>query len=68
MCEDLPNITNGQVVLTGRFVNAIATYSCNPGYILEGNKRRVCQRNGQWSGSVPSCRSKLASFCINYKF
>lgn len=33
----------------------MATYSCNNGYILEGENTRTCQDSGLWSGSEPSC-------------
>ena len=62
MCDNLNNITNGRVELSGNFVGAIATYFCVTGYNLVGNKQRVCQGNGQWDGVEPSCKSKLLSF------
>ena len=65
MCPILPNITNGSVDLSnGTVVGAIATYSCVPGYILEGDNRRTCQSNGQWNGREPFCRSKLSKFQV----
>ena len=59
MCDVLSDIPNGRVDLTGTFVGATATYSCVTGYILEGDRQRECQNNGQWTGSEPSCRSKI---------
>ena len=32
------------------------TYSCLPGFALEGNSFRRCQENGTWAEGVPSCR------------
>ena len=54
-CERLPDISNGQVDLSGRTVGSTTTYSCNKGFVLVGSSTRICQRNGQWSGSQPSC-------------
>ncbi|KAH0517158.1 Sushi, von Willebrand factor type A, EGF and pentraxin domain-containing protein 1 [Microtus ochrogaster] len=34
----------------------IVAYQCDSGYELEGNRERVCQENGQWSGQVAVCR------------
>jgi len=34
------------------------TYSCNPGFELNGRKRRTCsvqRRRGPWSGQEPTC-------------
>nr|XP_060465550.1 sushi, von Willebrand factor type A, EGF and pentraxin domain-containing protein 1 [Panthera onca] len=31
-------------------------YQCEPGYELEGNKERVCQKNRMWSGEVAVCK------------
>ena len=32
-----------------------ATYGCEDDYALSGNKKRYCQRNGEWTGRDPSC-------------
>ena len=35
----------------GKYVfGSLATYHCNPGYILWGNASRLCGHEGQWSG------------------
>ena len=49
--------SNGRVILPSdqTYLNDIANYTCATGYILQGNEHRVCQLNGLWSGSVPSC-------------
>ena len=54
-CERLPGISNGRVDLSGRTVGSTATYTCNQGFVLVGSSTRICQSNGQWSGSEPSC-------------
>ena len=54
-CSDLNNPNNGQVSLSGTTIGSTASYSCDAGYELEGDKTRTCQSNGQWSGREPSC-------------
>ena len=58
MCDRLENIANGRVILSGTFVGAVANYSCDLGYTLDGNVLRECQSSGQWTGSEPTCNSK----------
>ena len=61
---------NGQIVYTtdpgyNLTVDTIATYSCNEGYALVGDKQRVCVDDdqldtiGQWNRSAPSCEGEL---------
>jgi len=41
----------------GRYVfGSLATYHCNPGYILWGNASRLCGDDGRWSGGTPQCK------------
>ena len=30
-------------------------FSCNPGYVLAGGRKRVCGEDGRWTGNVPFC-------------
>ena len=39
-------------------VGATVNYTCNSGYTLNGNNMRICQANGTWSGSDPTCNSE----------
>ena len=32
-----------------------AIYTCDTGYKLIGENTRICQPNGNWTGSVPTC-------------
>ena len=34
-------------------------YFCNPGYLITGSTERVCQANGTWSGTYPTCSSRF---------
>lgn len=57
-CQRLQNPENGNVQVTSTRIGAVATYSCNDGFTLVGNKNRVCRPNGQWSGGAPSCQGE----------
>ncbi len=39
-------------------IGSTATYSCLNGFLLNGDKTRVCQSNGVWTGEDPVCKSK----------
>jgi len=57
-CSDYGNsvvVSNGVACYNGTSTGAEAVYLCNDGYQLEGEGRRVCQRDGMWNGSVPTC-------------
>ena len=30
-------------------------YTCEEGFVLHGDHKRYCQRNGQWTGRDPHC-------------
>jgi len=58
-CPDPVSPTSGYIEVSnfkGRYqFGAVATYRCNPGFILWGNASRHCTANGTWGGSPPSC-------------
>ncbi|XP_076997754.1 sushi, von Willebrand factor type A, EGF and pentraxin domain-containing protein 1 isoform X2 [Tamandua tetradactyla] len=35
----------------------LVSYTCNPGYKILGNSMLICQEDGTWNGSAPSCIS-----------
>ena len=39
-------------------LGSVATYTCNSGFVLEGEMTRVCQSNGIWRNSPPVCQGK----------
>lgn len=42
----------------GQYVyGSVATYHCNPGYILWGNASRLCAQDGAWTGTQPQCKT-----------
>lgn len=63
-CGNLPNPTNGRVSLTGTTFGSIATYRCNSGFELVGEKTQECLEDGKWSGDDPTCERKLKEIPI----
>ena len=59
-CGDPSTPVNGLRDLTGTSVTSIVSYRCKEGYRRRGTQFRVCQANGIWSGSVPSCECECA--------
>ncbi|XP_034522831.1 complement receptor type 2 isoform X8 [Ailuropoda melanoleuca] len=58
-CPPLPTIPNGSH--TGEGVGPFApglsvTYSCEPGYLLVGEKTIRCLSSGNWSAVIPTCK------------
>ena len=58
-CGPLSDPLNGSVNQTA--FESIAIYKCDTGYVLDGADTRICQANGMWSGTEPSCASKTYS-------
>ena len=56
LCEELQNLTNGQVSMTGQSIGSTATYTCDSGYELVGDDTRTCE-DGVWTGQEPTCSS-----------
>ena len=58
-CGTLNTPTNGVVShFNGTTFRQTATYSCNTGYNLVGDSTRICQADGMWSRSEPTCISE----------
>jgi hypothetical protein len=53
-CEHPHSVKDGFIEVSnfrGKYVfGSLATYHCNPGYILWGNASRLCGHDGHWSG------------------
>lgn len=60
-CPELFDVPNGEVELSGRTPGSTATYTCNFGFVLQGDSQRVCMENETWSGQPPTCFRKLIS-------
>ena len=61
MCPTLVPPANGNLVLSGNTFGETANYTCNTGFILEGDPTLTCGVDGQWSGSSPVCNRKYLS-------
>lgn len=57
-CPPLKKPRNGNMVInpSDRSISAEVRYSCKDGYVLSGQKNRICQENERWNGTRPSCR------------
>ena len=58
-CGTLSHPESGMVVYNVTLYNAVATYICEPGFILIGDKERKCLHSNQWSGETPECTGKM---------
>ena len=47
------------VAFTTSYLDPPAIYSCDEGYMIDGDETRTCGANGEWSGSEPQCVRKL---------
>ena len=60
-CPTLTSPMNGSLLISGTgagIYQETATYSCETGFNLVGMSERVCQSDGTWSRSDPTCQSK----------
>ena len=64
-CGGLNSPINGRVSISDNTVGGIATYTCNSGYSLSGSGTRICQNDGSWSGSTPTCSRVVCSSLSN---
>ncbi|XP_077904066.1 sushi, von Willebrand factor type A, EGF and pentraxin domain-containing protein 1 isoform X2 [Ictidomys tridecemlineatus] len=55
-CGEPESPEHGFVVGTKYTFGSTITYQCEPGYVLEGNRERVCQEHKVWSGGAATCQ------------
>ncbi|XP_071750190.1 uncharacterized protein [Lepeophtheirus salmonis] len=59
-CDHPSSVKDGFIEVSnfkGKYVfGSLATYHCNPGYILWGNASRLCSEEGEWTGYSPTCK------------
>ncbi len=74
MCPTLPGVTHSQlsytnVVVAGQLeFDTVASFVCEEGYFLVGDRTRTCIGNGltttgTWTGSDPTCEGLF--YCPN---
>lgn len=54
-CSKPESIDRGYVRGTNYSFGAVVAYSCEAGYLIRGEKRRICKANGEWGGNLPTC-------------
>jgi len=61
LCPDLTSPRWGRVDVRYDSENELfmATYSCDEGRGLNGDRNRYCLRNNKWSGQQPTCISGI---------
>lgn len=58
-CEE-PEVPAGSYVVGYDLnVHSGIEYHCEAGYLLQGETRHTCGRDGEWSGEVPTCECKF---------
>lgn len=57
-CGHPGNPINGLTQGSQFNLNDVVKFVCNPGYIAEGSARSQCLASGQWSDTLPTCRSE----------
>uniref|UniRef100_H3AD23 Sushi, von Willebrand factor type A, EGF and pentraxin domain containing 1 n=1 Tax=Latimeria chalumnae TaxID=7897 RepID=H3AD23_LATCH len=58
-CGQPNSPSNGQVGGEDYTFQKQVEYSCNEGFLLEGERSSICLENGSWSGVAPVCRPIL---------
>ena len=61
-CDEPKNLTNGFKVSNGNSEGDTVTYFCFGGFNLSGNPIRICQADGNWSGTLPKCKRTFHAF------
>ena len=54
-CPELVDPQNGLITITVTTPGSTVSYSCRPGYVLDGPATRTCSDDGSWTGPDPLC-------------
>ena len=64
-CYTLKPVINGEYrIVPFNILGAKALYTCSKGYVLNGTPERVCQGDGHWSKSAPTCEKQEISISL----
>ncbi|XP_051576791.1 sushi, von Willebrand factor type A, EGF and pentraxin domain-containing protein 1 isoform X5 [Myxocyprinus asiaticus] len=55
-CSKPESIEKGYVSGSNYSFGAVIAYSCDKGYFIRGEKRRICKASGEWGGVLPTCQ------------
>ena len=58
-CPRLLNLPHVHMSTKSTVINTVVTFSCDPGYILVGNRHIICTTKGEWNGIQPMCMREL---------
>lgn len=50
-------LVDGNILLNATYYGAVARFQCDEDFVLRGDEQRVCQEDGRWSGSEPTCEA-----------
>ncbi|XP_058805446.1 sushi, von Willebrand factor type A, EGF and pentraxin domain-containing protein 1 isoform X1 [Phymastichus coffea] len=54
-CEE-PEVPNGSYVVGyDLYIHSTIEYHCEEGYLLHGQAKHTCDKNGEWTGDLPYC-------------
>ena len=54
-CMPLSPPLNGNLNTLDTEVGVTVTFTCKPGYLMDGDEKTECRRGGHWSSIVPKC-------------
>jgi hypothetical protein len=59
-CEE-PEVPNGSYVVGyDLYIHSVIEYHCEEGYLLHGELKHTCDKNGDWTGDLPYCECTSA--------
>ena len=60
-CKPIPHIPHLNIKYKGgqTTVSSEAYFTCDYGYVLEGEDIAICSSNGAWHGIIPTCTGSL---------
>ena len=56
------SLANGQINGTAHVFESVVRYSCNPGYVLQGDTSLTCLSSSAWSSVTPMCMADCGAY------